>query len=162
MDALPDTLELSEDELEGTTPVGLMSSRDVGQVIEFEGRRIDTARVVTIKQAHEFLRVLIDARIRCAMVPLADVEFPDGQPRVEVRVKDADAESAEDALRAAWKAHVSREGTDAEGAETAIDACPACGADVPLDVEECPDCGLVVGVSGDMDDDEDDEEEDDA
>ncbi len=162
VDVLPETLELPEEELEDTVPVGLMSSRDIGQVIEMAGRKIDTARVVTIKDAHEFLRILVAARIRCAMVPLGEVEFPDGQPRVEVRVRTADGDAAEEALRAAWQAHVEREGTDAETAETALDACPACGANVPLDVEECPDCGLVVGVSGDDDDEEEDDDDDEA
>ncbi len=159
VDVLPETLELPEEELEDTVPVGLMSSRELGQVIEVGGRQVDVSRVVTIKTAHEYLRILLAARIRCAMVPVGELDFPDGQPRVEVRVKTADGERAEATLRDAWKAHVEREGTAADASETAIDACPACGASVPLDAEECPDCGLFVGAAGDDDEDEEDDGE---
>lgn len=152
--ALPETLEIPEDELEGTVPVGLASSREVQQIVEVDGRQIDLARLCTIKRAHELLGTLVNANIRCAMVPVVGVDFPDGLPRVEVRVRAEEAERAEEALRARWRSDVAREGTAVEPADAAIEQCPACGAHVPLDVEECPDCGLVVGGATDEEDED--------
>ena len=152
VDSLPDTLELSADELETATPVGVSSSTQVGRVLEIEGRRVDLMRVSSIERAHELVDTLVGLGVRCGILPLTGVDFPDGQARVEVRVLAEDHERAERILREAWWSEVEREGTVNGGAEAAVDQCPACGAHVPLNVEECPDCGLVVGLS---DEDED-------
>lgn len=154
VDELPKSKEIPEEDLPKTKPVGLASSTEVGQIIEVEGREVDLARICTIPRAHDFIDTLVKANVRCAMVPLAEVEFPDGTPRVEVRVYADDHQMAEELLRSAWKSTVTREGTEEGSSEAAIDECPACGAHVPLDVEECPDCGLVVGFSGDDEGDE--------
>lgn len=157
VEALPESLEIPLEELEGTVPVGLSSATDVAQIVEIDGRQVDLMRVFSIKRAHDFLQTLLDSGVRCAMVPLGDVDFPDGLPRVEVRVRPEDHERGESILRDAWKSDVAREGTTDEPGEGAIDACPACGSHVPLDVEECPECGLVVGVSSVEEDDEEEE-----
>ena len=41
----------------------------------------------------------------------------------------------------------------AQGQAESAEQCPACGADVPLNVPECPECGLFIGVVDGFEDD---------
>ena len=130
---------------DATVPVGIttahamVSSVDVGG-----GRAVDLLRVFTYTDATDLAKAIraegIPARIRA----LDDVEFPDRAPRFEVHVRAIDHARAEDHLVARWRQLASSEGGEVAEASDA-EACPACGAKVPLDVEECPECGLVVG-----------------
>jgi hypothetical protein len=74
-----------------------------------------------------------------------EVDFQDRIPRFEVLVRPQDRMRAEQALDARWRALAEEEGLST-ARDVALEACPACGAKVPLAVEECPECGLVVGL----------------
>ena len=74
-----------------------------------------------------------------------EVEAPMHQ-RLFLMVAAEDLERARAAIQARW-----REGAIAQGLMTkepgavSADVCPACGASVPANVSECPDCGLFIG-----------------
>lgn len=149
VEELPETVELSTDDLDDTVPVGLTSSTEVSRPAEIDGRVVDLMRVFALDGATEVREALTSHGVPVLMAPVQGVEFPDARPRFEVRVRPEDRERAESLLREAWASHAVETGLDeGSGTTTSVEECPACGAHVPLDAEECPDCGLVVGVSG--------------
>jgi hypothetical protein len=131
-------------DLAGTEPIGL-AGRPQGPEVEVGERRLDPMRIFTLEAAAEIKEALDAVRIRSAIAPLAEIQFPDDRPRFEVRVKKEDYESAEARLAEVRREQMSSEGFD--GDEPAdVEHCPACGAHVPLTADECPDCGLVIGA----------------
>src|SRR5688500_6960568 len=71
-------------------------------------------------------------------------------PKLMVLARPEDAPRVATVLRQRFGIRVAREGTlgEAPRTGTATDdslPCPACGAQVPEAVAECPDCGLMVG-----------------
>jgi hypothetical protein len=151
VDRLPDeadaeSLQLSEAELAEGQPVGFTQGGS-GREVSVDGRKIDPARIFVLATAAQVRDVLAEAGIASGIAPL-DVDLADGVPRFEVRVR-ADAQArAEQVLFDRWRESMGDEGVEGAG-DVALDQCPACGAKVPLDVEECPDCGLVVGTGED-------------
>ncbi len=68
-----------------------------------------------------------------------------------VAILPEDAKAANDALKAEWSRLLDNEQMAAAGGEVDLDAegakqCPACGASFEGAPEECPDCGLYLGV----------------
>jgi ribosomal protein L40E len=62
---------------------------------------------------------------------------------VYVRAEDLDAAVEVDA--AFMQSQIpDLEGDPAAEADASAEGCPACGADVPADASECPDCGLAL------------------
>ena len=166
VDELPEIVKLTKED--DTRAVGITPEDDVSRKVEVEGRIIDLARAFSFNETNEFQRILQSAGFASIAREIEGVAFPGGQVRYEVHVRVVNHEEAEIFLREQWEQAVSQEG----GAVDAIsaDKCPACGSDVPADVEECPDCGLFVGSlsedddegseDGDPDDAEGDEDED--
>ncbi|MCB9652629.1 MAG: hypothetical protein H6729_00665 [Deltaproteobacteria bacterium] len=144
VEALPEISAISEDEVEATVAVGIST---LSHVVEAGGRSVDLGRVFALKQAHAMSLALEDKLVASVLIPIEDLVLPDGAPRFEVRVRAVDLERAQDALQALWRDAVNAEGIEHADPEADVEACPACGARVPLDVEECPDCGLVIGSS---------------
>lgn len=150
VDELPKVEELRLEDVENTAPVGSASSAEVGRPVEIDGRSIDLLRVHVLSEASALNHMLLERGVPALIAPLEGVDFPDGQQRFEVRVHKDNHERAEALIREVWAEQVDVEGTaaPAEGAEgTGAEDCPACGAHIPLDVAECPECGLVVGAS---------------
>lgn len=148
---------IEPEEMGETLPVGLVSSTELGRPVEIDGKVYDLMRVFPLELANEAQQRLADAGFPVVIAPI-DADFPDQRPRFEVRVRAREHEAAEAALKAAFQAQVDQEGTGGDAtSETSVDTCPACGAHVPLDATECPDCGLFVGAAGDDEDDDDDD-----
>jgi hypothetical protein len=151
--------ELTVGEQADTLAVGrARSSPELGHLVEVHGHKYDFMRLFTLSEAKEVAEVLKGAGIASLLVPVEE-EFPDHRHLLEVRVHAERLGEAEAAVRADFERRVAEEGVGGELAHTAVDACPACGAHVPLDAAECPDCGLVVGVAGEDEDDDDDDAE---
>ncbi|MBK8012407.1 MAG: hypothetical protein IPK13_13740 [Deltaproteobacteria bacterium] len=144
VDALPEVVPIAEDEVDATVAIGVST---MSHVLEVGGRSVDLGRVFALKQAHAISLALEDKLIASVLVPVADLVLPDGAPRFEVRVRADDLDQAQASLHALWRDAVDAEGVEHADPEADVEACPACGARVPLDVEECPDCGLVIGRS---------------
>lgn len=135
---------LREEDLEGSLPVGLATSPEVVRLVEVNGETVDVLRVFALAQAQELASHLASVNIACLIAPVS-LDFGDGLARFQVRVRAADRDAAEASFRDRWASEVAREGTGVDLAEIAVDRCPACDAEVPLEAEECPDCGLFVG-----------------
>ena len=162
VDTLPEIVKLVP--TDETLAVGITPEDDVSRKVEVEGRVIDLARAFSFNETNEFQRILQSAGFASIAREIEGIAFPGGQVRYEVHVRVVDHEEAEPFLREQWEAAVAEEGGAVE--QISADKCPACGADVPPDVEECPDCGLFVGALSEDDDEEEDdsafEESDDA
>jgi hypothetical protein len=143
VDELPKLEELRLEDLTATKPVGFASTTEISRQVEIDGRVVDLMRLYFLGQASEVEMSLREANIPAVIVPV-DVQFPDDQPRFEVRVKNEDHERAEARLQEVFATMVANEEAEVVGG-TDAESCPACGAHVPLDVEECPECGLNVG-----------------
>jgi len=59
---------------------------------------------------------------------------------LEVRIEDR--AKAEQALRQHYRQTTGLSDQAESPLEAAADACPACGAPIPLGQEQCPDCGI--------------------
>lgn len=136
-------LDLDEAEVEDALPIGF--ARGGASLVEVDGRKVDPSRVFSLSVAAQVRALLAQAGIASAIVA-TDVEMADQVARYEVRVRAADQERAEKFLFDRWKATFADDEELEAADEVSIDQCPACGSNVPLDVEECPDCGLVVGT----------------
>jgi hypothetical protein len=142
VEELPELNELSLEDLDQTKPVGLI--HEISREVEIDGRTVDLLRAHFLRMASELKETLHEGKIAAVIVPL-QMQFPDDQPRFEVRVRNEDHARAEALLRSEFQDAVAAEGGEGpiEGADA--ETCPACGAHVPLEVEECPECGLNVG-----------------
>ena len=161
--ALVQTLQvdhLTPEDVQDTLPVGRTSSSEVGHRVTVHGQEYDLMRLFTLGVAME-LQGLLTAEGFGVLIKPVDEEFPDQRQLFEVRVRTERHAAAEEVVRAEFARRVAEEGVGAELAAAPVDTCPACGAHVPLEAEECPDCGLVVGVAGD-DDEGGEAEEDEA
>ena len=147
VEELPQRATMDMSELGDSVPVGLSSSSEVGRPIEIDGRIVDLMRLFTLDQATEVRDVLANHGIGQLLIPVEDLGFPDQRPRFEVRVRRSDGERAEDLLREVWRSMVEAEGTSPDAGLGNPEQCPACSAHIPLDAEECPECGLFVGAS---------------
>lgn len=149
IDALPEVEELSPDT--AAAPVGLASDPDLARPVEIEGKTIDLLRVFPLKMAKELQLSLSEADFASLIVPVP-VTFPDMMPRFELRVRPEERAAAEAHLRAQWAETLQAEGLSEADASTSVDACPACGAKIPLDVDTCPECELFVGSAAEEED----------
>lgn len=143
VDALPEITAITDED--DTRAVAITDDQDASRTVEVEGRAIDLMRAFALHEAREIAGNLESMGTVSQIRPLQGILFPGDQQRFEVHVRAADHANAEAHLIAAWKALID---ADAEDVSAAVDAgtCPACGSDVPLKVEECPDCGLFVGI----------------
>lgn len=123
VEALLDDEDLKPEELESTVPVGTFIPTEIGQP------------AFILARSAVLLQILLDAGIPAVRAPFEDGPSPDMQPRFQVRVRPKDVTRAEEVLKAALEA-------PAEANAAPSDACEACGAKVPPDATECPDCGL--------------------
>lgn len=156
VEALPEELRpIGGDE--PTQPVGVSGTRGLSRLVVVDGHSIDLMRAFIFEEAVELARTLEDVELAVRLKEV-ELDFPDKKQRFTVETRPEDHQRAEETLFLRWKRLAESEGTGAAG-ETAVDKCPACGSDVPLDVEECPDCGLVVGRG---EDEEEEEEEGEA
>lgn len=137
---------------EETSPVSISRDDHETPVIELDGETYEAACIHPLSRALEFKKILEAYKIACVILEIPKLVLPGGQNAYEIHVRTAKLEHALETLKQEWEslAEYSEKMT-----ELSAESCPACGADVPMDVEECPDCGLVVGFG------EDDEEEDD-
>jgi hypothetical protein len=65
--------------------------------------------------------------------------------RFFLMVAAEDLEKARDAIHERWRGGAIAEGLLLNDTAPSAGTCPACGVAVPLDVSECPDCGLFLG-----------------
>ena len=77
-------------------------------------------------------------------------EVPQGMARASAEnyclyIAPEQAEAARELLQGSWQSQVELEGLEPVATDSATSDCPACGAEVADDQEECPDCGLYVG-----------------
>ncbi len=94
--------------------------------------------------ADSLLAVRIAAQV--AKPPGTECDHEQGPcTHYKVMILQEDQEVAAKRLHAQYRELVAREGTGARLADAPSDACPACGATVPENAEECPDCGLAFG-----------------
>lgn len=142
VDELPQVEQLTADAVDRAVPVGLARGTEDKQVVEIQGQTVDLLRVFPLVRAKELQAELSTAGWASLIVPVP-FTFPDMMARFELRVLPADHEAAEAHLRAVWSSGI--EGQAPE--QAALDECPACGADVPLDVDTCPECGLFLGAA---------------
>lgn len=150
--------QLTVGEVEDTLAVGrARSSPELGHLVEVHGHQYDFMRLFTLAEAKEVAELLKGEGIASLLVPIEE-EFPDARHLLEVRVHKERLAEAEAAVRADFERKVEEEGAGGDMNTTEVDMCPACGAHVPLDAAECPECGLVVGVAGEDEDQGDDEE----
>src|SRR5688500_5112411 len=136
VETLPEAATLREDEIATAIAVGY-TEPDAGRLIEIDGAKVDPTCVFVFDKAIEVRETLDAEGLASALVPL-DLDFPDNVARFEVRVRPSDRDRAHAVLLAAWREQLAQEGVGA-GAADDVEKCPACGAHVPLDVDECPD-----------------------
>lgn len=150
VDELPKKIAMTEEEIASGRPVAYSDSEEGVRVVEVDGVKLDAARIFVFEQAADIKATLEEQHVPAALVPLDELTFKDNVKRYEVRVRVADLAKAQALLLEAWRRDL--EVADAEPTgSVAIDKCPACGATVPLDVEECPDCELFVGLGSERD-----------
>lgn len=150
---LPKLVKLTDGE--ETLPVQIASSGDSeSRRVRVGDIEVDLDRAYPVTVAAELKQVLIESGHAALIKEIQGIEFPGGEVRYEVHVRKDDHAEAEKALREVWAQMSAAEGLG-DGA-SGVDAgqCPACGAKVPMNVADCPDCGLCVGV-GEPDEDED-------
>jgi hypothetical protein len=138
---------------EDTAAVSISRDDHANPRIEMDGETYDVAYIHPIHRAIDFKRVLSEQKIAAVILEIPKLVLPGDQPAFEVHVRASKLEEAQELLLSEWSSLVEE---NKKSEELATDACPACGAHVPMDVEECPDCGLVVGV-GEEEDDESEE-----
>lgn len=148
---------ITPDRLEETVQVGLIPEGEEGQPVEIAGVTYDLLRVFPLEIATSLRDLLTNDGWGVLLVPI-DADFPDQRPHFEVRVLESHGEAAQKHLESWWKEQQAKQSEAARGQAASVEQCPACGADVPLDAAECPECGLFVGVA-EMDEDEDGEAE---
>jgi len=136
-------IEVGED----TAAVSIARGDHAAPTVEFEGEKYDVSCVHPLHRALDFKRILSAEKIACVILEISDLMLPGNQPAYEVHVRAAKLDESQTVLLSEWS-NLIEEGEGEAGEELDADACPACGAHVPVDVEECPDCGLVVGVGG--------------
>ena len=151
VDELSEVQELGPHVLDQTAPVGLASDSDLVRPQEIEGIIVDLLRVFPLKLVKELQADLSAAGFASLVVPMP-VTFPDMMPRFELRVMADQRVDAEARLRERWSETVAAEGFGEVANEASVDECPACGAQVPLDVDTCPECGLFVGMAAEDED----------
>ncbi len=141
---LPESVEITDDD--ETKPVAITDDPEAARTVELDGRTIDLMRAFALGEAREIAASLVSQNVVSRIKPIEGVVFPGGQQRFEVHVRAADHESAERQLIEAWRDLID---TGEEDGGVDFGSCPACGAEVPTNVEECPDCGLFVGMGED-------------
>jgi len=147
---LVDTLPNDADPiLEGdaTLRVGISGERGLSQMVELEGRDVDLRNSFPYDVAVELVRDLDQEHISSVLREIDGALFRDKKARYEVHVRTADHERATKSLHDRWQKLAEAEVGAAGGAPEDAGKCPACGSEVPLNVEECPDCGLFVGAA---------------
>ncbi|MEO1334696.1 MAG: hypothetical protein AAFV29_03595 [Myxococcota bacterium] len=143
VDELPQVEQLTAEAADRAVPVGLARGAEDQQLVEIQDQVVDLLRVFPLMRAKDLQAELSRASLASLIVPVP-ITFPDMTARFELRVLPADHEAAEAHLRHVWSA--GGEG-QVDASDTALDQCPACGADVPLNVDVCPECELFLGAA---------------
>lgn len=151
---------ISPDEVQNTLQVGLVPEGESTQTQEIGDKVYDLTRVFPVDLALLLRDMLTNDGVPVLIVPVDEI-FPDQRTHYEVRVKAGDHVKAEGMLQAWWTTQVETQRAAAKGAAEDFEHCPACNAHVPLDAEECPDCGLFVGAGAPQDEDGEADSEDD-
>ena len=138
---------------EETAPVSIARDDHDVPIIELDGETYEAACIHPFSRAIDFKRILEAEKIASVIFEIPKLVLPGNQPAYELHVRAAKLEDALTVLKREWEKLA--EYNESMG-ELSAESCPACGADVPMDVEECPECGLVVGFGeADEEDDED-------
>lgn len=126
--------------------VAIAMNRESSDPVEVDGRMVDPARIFLLEQAKELELSLQEAGYATLLRPLDELMFPDQRVRFEVHVLRSEYDRAQDLLDRRWREALEREGASLEQPAD-LEACPACGGKIPVNVAICPECELVVGVA---------------
>ena len=127
---------------EDTAAVSISREGHETPVIELDGETYEAACIHPLSRAMDFKKILESHKIASVILEIPKLVLPGGQTAFEIHVRAEKLQQALETLKSEWEslAEYSEKMT-----ELSAESCPACGAEVPMDVEECPDCGLVVG-----------------
>jgi uncharacterized protein (UPF0212 family) len=119
-----------------------LSQDNIQQALE--GKELVGITRGTLEVVKETRDILSKHRIASIVVDV-DEELPAGMPpRMALVVSKDDLERAIEVLGGKFKEMLDVEGVDTAN-QMSYDSCPACGKKVTEHMEECPECGLVIG-----------------
>ena len=137
---------------EQTAAIHIVTGEAEDSLVEIDGEEYNLACIHPLSRARDFMMSLASEKIASVILEIPKLRLVGDQPAYEVHVRAERIGEALDVIRGLWES-LTDTGESLE--DISAETCPACGAEVPLDVEECPECGLMIGFGEDFSDDED-------
>lgn len=136
---------------EETAAVSIARGDHAAPTVDYQGETYDVSCVHPLHRALDFKRILTEQKIAAVILEIPQLLLPGNQAAYEVHVRAGKLEQAQVSLLSEWSGLIEEQ--EGQG-ELDSDSCPACGSHVPMAVEECPDCGLVLGIGGEGENDD--------
>ena len=113
-----------------------------------EGQKLQPILVDNHLELRKVQNALARQKIPTLIADDSDMEAPVGvATRFYLMVSEYDFQQARNFLDESWSNGLQREGVVKDVSLENTEVCPACSAFVSCDVEECPECGLFLGLA---------------
>ena len=136
---------------EDTAAIHIVTGESEDSLIEIDGEEYNLGCIHPLSRARDFKVSLASENIASVILEIPKLRLAGDQPAYEVHVRAERLDQALEVVRQLWKS-LTDTGESLE--DISAETCPACGSDVPMDVEECPECGLMIGFGEEFDDDD--------
>ena len=136
---------------EPTAAIHIVTGETEDSLVEIDGEEYNLACIHPLSRARDFMTSLAGENIASVILEIPKLRLAGDQPAYEVHVRTERLDQALEVVRQLWKS-LTDTGESLE--DISAETCPACGSNVPMDVEECPECGLMIGFGEEFEDDD--------
>ncbi|MBJ80944.1 MAG: hypothetical protein CMH60_06470 [Myxococcales bacterium] len=134
--------------LQAEKPSGSPFDSTNAMAAHLEGKELEPLARGSHVALQELQETLRQASVASKLAAASEEQETAMHQSFELLIDRADVEKARSLLSAEWREEFAKEGLGGDtNFESNIAECPACQSEVPEDVEECPECGLFVGLA---------------